>query len=140
MTAYTKEYQTRPKGGATDARRTDRSRRSTHATKPRRPLKRRRGINPRSKKMQVYYRDVRIPAVKAAVGDGYRPCQIRSEVCTGYVQSLHEVVPRGRAGGLKAAVRLGPTIPSCNPCNGWASENPTEAHELGLLKHIWEAE
>ena len=88
----------------------------------------------RSKKMAAYYREIRVPAVRAAVGDGNEPCQARTPVCTGRVEGIHEVLPRGRAGGLKAALRDGPTIDCCHRCNEWISEHPRESLALGLLK------
>ncbi len=88
----------------------------------------------RSTKMAAYYRGVRVPAVKAAVGDGDEPCQARTPACTGRVEGIHEVLPRGRAGGLKAALRDGPTIDCCHGCNRYISEHPRESLALGLLK------
>jgi hypothetical protein len=61
------------------------------------------------------------------------PCQIVSPVCTGVSEHLHEPMPRGRAGGLEAAVRMGGTIPACDACNGYVSANPVWAKERGFL-------
>ncbi len=94
----------------------------------------RKGLPKRSKKMAAYYREVRVPAVRDAVGDGFNPCQARTAVCTGRVEGIHEVLPRGRAGGLKAALRDGPTIDCCHACNSYISEHPRESLALGLLK------
>ena len=98
------------------------------------PLQRGKGIAPRSKRMAKYYRDVRIPAVKAAVGDGGNPCQARTSVCTGYVETLHEPASRGRFGGLIPAVAAGGELPTCHRCNSWISEHPREAKAAGLLR------
>ena len=94
----------------------------------------------RSKKRAAYMRTVYVPMVRRAVGDGRRPCPVRSEVCTRFVEGLHEVVTRGRAGGLEAAIRLGEVVPCCDRCNGWISENSLKASKLELIKHIWEAD
>ena len=99
------------------------------------PFKRRRTPLPyRSTKMAAYYAKVRMPAVRAAVGDGRNPCQARTPVCTRFVQGIHEVLPRGRAGGLKASLRDGPTLDVCHACNDWISLNPREAKQMGLLR------
>lgn len=91
-------------------------------------------IRARSEQMETYYRDTRRPAVRKAVGNGRRLCQIESPVCTGYVEGIHESAPRGRFGGLRAAVEAGPTFDSCNACNGYCSENPVWAAENGFLR------
>ena len=96
--------------------------------KPRTP------IRPRSEERQRYYTDVRIPAVIEAVGDGYRPCEMRTPVCTGRAQTLHEPATRGRFGGLPAAVEAGGEIPSCDACNEWVGRFPIRAREMGLLR------
>ncbi len=101
---------------------------------PTTPMPRGKRIAPRSKRMAAYYREVRVPAVKAAVGDGTNPCQARTPVCTGYVETLHEPASRGRFGGLKAAVAAGGELPTCHRCNEWISEHPREAKTLGLLR------
>jgi hypothetical protein len=66
-------------------------------------------------------------------------CVIKSPVCRGRAQHLHEILPRGRGGGLKRALRSAPKVPACDPCNDWVSEHPREAHKLGWLIHSWEA-
>ena len=102
-------------------------------------------LNPRSEKRERYYADHRVPAVKNAVGDGRRPCGLLHEldgtlreitpspVCTGWVEGIHEVASRGRFGGLKAALKAGPTIDCCHACNRWWSEHSKEAEAAGLL-------
>ena len=95
----------------------------------------RQSLPKRSERMERYYEEVRRPAVAEAVGDGRKPCQIMSPVCTGLVESIHEIVPRGRAGGLIPAMAAGPTVDGCNPCNGYCSQNPLWAAERGLLRH-----
>ena len=86
-----------------------------------------------SEKRAEFYRDVYRPMRAEAVGDGHEPCQIVSPACTGYVEHLHEVFSRGRAGGLEAAVRDGAVVPCCDRCNGYVSENPLWAAENGWL-------
>lgn len=97
------------------------------------PLKRTR-LNPRSKKREQYMVGRR-KRVAEAVGDGWQPCKIQADGCTGNVQGIHEVLSRGRAGGLEAAERDGETINCCNACNGYVSEHPIEALAKGLLVH-----
>lgn len=91
-----------------------------------------------SDKRRELYRDVYAPLRDEAVGGGRRPCQIQSPVCTGFVEHIHEILPRGRAGGLAAALRDGDTAFVCDACNGYVSEHPVWAHANGWLKHSWE--
>lgn len=93
----------------------------------------RKPLNPRSEKRETFYRETYIPAVIEAVGDGKRPCPVKAEGCTGYVQALHERASRGRFGGLPAAVEAGGTVGMCNPCNGYISAHPIWARENGWL-------
>ena len=98
--------------------------------KPRDPL------NPRSEAMTVFYADHYQPAVAEAVGDGTRPCRMGERtVCTLFVEGLHEIETRARAGGVRQAYRSGNTIDACHACNGWASEHPIEAMKRGWLAH-----
>ena len=70
----------------------------------------------------------------AALKDGQTPCQIQSPVCTGVAEHQHEVLTRGRAGGIAAALRDGPpTVYACDPCNGYVSENVIWARERGYI-------
>lgn len=96
--------------------------------RPRQPL------NPRSDRMRAYYADVRVPAIVEAVGDGKRPCTMRTPDCTGWVETLHEPATRGRFGGLQSAVEAGGEMPCCNPCNFWVKKFPIRAREMGLLR------
>lgn len=90
------------------------------------------GLQPMSAGMRAFRRESGYEAsAKEAQG---KPCQVLSPVCTGYAEHLHEPLSRGRAGGLKAALRDGPApIPCCDRCNSYISENPTWAREQGLL-------
>jgi len=90
-------------------------------------------INPRSKKREAYMVGRR-ERVAEAVGDGHNPCQMRAPGCTGSVEGIHEVLPRGRAGGLEAAERDGETMNVCHACNEWASQHSEEAERKGWLK------
>lgn len=94
----------------------------------------RKPLNPRSERMTRYYADVRVPAVLEAIGDGRRPCTMRTPDCTGWVETLHEPATRGRFGGLQAAVAAGGEMPCCHPCNFWVKKHPIRAREMGLLK------
>lgn len=90
------------------------------------------GLKPMSEGMRNFRRDSGYDtAVQEAKG---QPCQALSPVCTGYAEHLHEPLARGRAGGLKAALRDGPApIPCCDACNSYIADNPTWAREHGLL-------
>ena len=93
---------------------------------------RRPGMKPMSDGMQAF-REASgyAAAVEAAKGT---PCQIVSPVCTGTSEHLHEPLSRGRAGGLRAALRDGPQpIPCCDACNGYIMEHPVWAMERGFL-------
>lgn len=69
------------------------------------------------------------------------PCKVKSPRCTGTNQHLHEVLTRGRAGGIAAALRDGPPpIGSCDACNGFISEHPQWARERGWLLHSREVQ
>ena len=94
----------------------------------------RKPLNPRSERMTRYYADVRIPAIIEAIGDGRRPCTMRTPDCTGWVETLHEPATRGRFGGLQSAVEAGGEMPCCNPCNFWVKKFPIRAREMGLLR------
>ena len=96
------------------------------------PMKKSR-LNPRSKKMDKFYKEVRIPAVIQAVGDGKRPCPVKSQVCTHYVQGIHEVLSRGRAGGIIVAHKPGNIIGTCHACNSYISSHPQWAKDNGWL-------
>lgn len=89
------------------------------------------GLQPMSAGMRAFRRESGYDqAAREARG---RACQIMSPVCTGTAEHLHEVLPRGRAGGLKAALRLAPAIDACDPCNGYVMENQVWARERGFL-------
>lgn len=102
------------------------------------PMKRSR-LNPRSKKMAKFYKEVRVPAVIAVIGDMKRPCPVKSQVCTHYVQGIHEILPRGRAGGIIVAHKPGNIIGTCHACNSYISSHPLWAKDNGWLKSNSEA-
>lgn len=90
------------------------------------------GLKPMSAGMRAFRRESGYDAAKAEAKG--TPCQILSPVCSGTAEDLHEPLPRGRAGGLAASLREGPTpIPSCRPCNGYVMENQVWARERGFL-------
>jgi hypothetical protein len=69
------------------------------------------------------------PAWLQALADGLR--------CRGYGEHWHEILPRGRAGGIEAALRLGPKpVWICDPCNGHISQNSDWAEDAGVLMSI----
>lgn len=90
------------------------------------------GLQPMSAGMRAFRRESGYDAaVQEAKGE---PCQVRSPVCTGRSEHLHEPLARGRAGGLKASLRDGPTpLPCCDACNGYIGENQVWARENGFL-------
>ena len=90
-------------------------------------------MRPMSPKRQEFYREVYRPMRDAAIGGGRNPCQIVAPGCTGYAEHLHEIYPRGRAGGLEASVRDGAEAAAGDHCNGYCSENPVWAREHGWL-------
>jgi hypothetical protein len=92
-------------------------------------------LNARSKKMKKFYKNVRIPAVKQIVADGLSCCPVQSPVCTKYIEGVHEILPRGRAGGIIKAHRKDNLVGTCHRCNAYISEHPTWATSLGWLKH-----
>ncbi len=97
--------------------------------KPRDPL------NPRSEALAVFYADVYQPAVAEAIGNGRKYCEMKAPGCTGFVEGLHEIETRARAGGVRQAYRSDNVIPACHWCNRWASEHPIEATKRGWLAH-----
>ena len=89
-------------------------------------------MNKISKKRAAFYKDTYAPLRDSLVGG---KCQASiPDVCTGTSAHLHEILSRGRAGGLQAALRDGSVIPVCDRCNGWISEHPLKAKSLGLLR------
>ena len=93
------------------------------------------GLSPVGRRAQRFQRSSEGRAYKQTKREARgTPCQIVSPVCTGYVEHLHEPLPRGRAGGIEAALRDGPDpIPCCDACNGYVSDHPVWARERGLL-------
>lgn len=74
-------------------------------------------------------------AVTRALADGETACQIQSPVCTGIAQHQDEQLPRGRAGGIAAALRDGPApYLCCDPCNSYVAENIVWATENGFAR------
>ena len=76
-----------------------------------------------------------------------RPCEMRNIlgeaawfeagmqlICAKVGEHLHEILPRGRAGGIAAALRDGPEpVWLCDNCNSHVSAHPKWAKEHGLL-------
>jgi hypothetical protein len=96
------------------------------------PLKRSR-LNARSKKMAKFYKEVRVPYVKQAVGNGRKPCAIQSPDCTHFVQSVHERLTRARGGGIMKVHQEENLVPCCFSCNSYVSEHSIWAEEQGWL-------
>ena len=90
-------------------------------------------MNKMSKKRAKFYREVYQPLKDDLLGG---ECEAKiPDVCTGTSEHLHEILSRGRAGGLEAAIRDSDVLAVCDRCNGWISENPLKSLALGLLKH-----
>ncbi len=90
------------------------------------------GLQPMSRGMRAFRKESGYDEAKAAARG--TPCQILSPVCEGVAEDLHEPLARGRAGGLKAALRDGPApIPACRPCNEYVMENQVWARERNFL-------
>lgn len=87
-------------------------------------------IAPRSRKMKAIYTE-RQQLVRSRVG---RPCQMKTPVCTGRTETLHERWTRGRSGNTAHAI-LCPAnvVDSCLRCNAWVEENMGLAEEMGLI-------
>ena len=97
-------------------------------------MKRTTRLKPRSKKMAKFYKEVRVPYVKEIVGDGTRPCPVRSPVCSGYIQGVHEKLTRARAGGIVIAHNRIDNLISCwHYCKTYISEHKEWSESRGLL-------
>lgn len=94
--------------------------------KPRRPL---RAVSKRRA------RENRERAVIRKEREGTR-CAAGLPCCIGEIEHLHEVLTRGRGGDPTDRENI---LAICAPCHDWIHGHPREAHELGLLKHSWEA-
>lgn len=90
------------------------------------------GLQPMSAGMRAFRKNSGYDAaVEEAKG---KPCQIMSPVCTGLAEHKHEVLPRGRAGGLKASLALAPAVDACDACNGYVTgEGLTWGREHGFV-------
>lgn len=103
---------------------------SAFASKPRkRP-------NPRSVVMAAFYREQRVPLVKAVLIRDGGLCQLHSPVCVkGGEMTVHEVKTRGRFGGIRAkgVNVMENCYTACGPCNSYASEHPRWAEANGFL-------
>lgn len=100
------------------------------------------GIQPRSTEMARFYREERIPLVKEVLERDNYQCQIRAPGCTVQATTCHEVLTRGRGGGIRAEGinDASNMLAACTQCNSWVGENSYEAEQMGVLKHGWEAE
>jgi len=84
--------------------------------------------------MQKFYKEIRVPYVKKIVGDGTNPCPVKSPVCTGYVQGVHEKWTRARAGGIVIAHNSKDNLLGCcHFCNTFIGENKDWSEARGLL-------
>ena len=86
-------------------------------------------------KVFILEKDPKEVSLKEIVGDGFSRCPVQSPVCTKYIEGVHEILPRGRAGGIIKAHREDNLVGTCHACNGYISEHAVWATELGWLKH-----
>ena len=57
-------------------------------------------------------------------------------LCTGLADDAHEIVTRGRGGSITDPDNI---LLVCRRHHDWITTHPKEAHELGLVRHSWEA-
>lgn len=63
-------------------------------------------------------------------------CELRTPVCTGLAEQMHEYVGRAQGGSLVDERGIALT---CSACNTWVEDNPWEARERGLKCSRWDA-
>lgn len=106
------------------------------------------GISPVGQRQQRFYASDagREYAATKRANQG-EPCEMRNIlgeaawfeagmqfICTKVGEHLHEILPRGRAGGIAAALRDGPEPRwLCDNCNSHVSAHPAWSKEHGLL-------
>lgn len=103
------------------------------------------GLNQRSERTQTKYTEQRIPLVKAILTE--RPF---CEACEKYAErdgvvvvkrrsvDCHEVLSRGRSGGVSGTAWLDPAniLAVCRICHIRITAHPSEAEQLGLLTKV----
>ena len=95
------------------------------------PLKRRKPIRQRSKKMAKLYREVRVPLVRKILEE--RPwCQR----CGRRSQTVHELLTRRRGGSITDETNC---VALCKTCHDWIHDHPAKATEEGWLISRWAA-
>lgn len=87
----------------------------------------------RSRKMEEFYRKVYVPLVLEVLERDHLLCRIQAEGCTRKATTAHEILTRGRGGGIRAkgVATLENMVAACRSCNSWASEHPLE----GWVRH-----
>lgn len=95
------------------------------------PIQRKTRLKPRSAKTERIYRLERTPLNRELI-DEPRLCEFPLG-CTRIAESWHEYHSRGQGGSYVDRSNL---RASCLQHNGWAEDNPLEAHRIGwrLLK------
>lgn len=95
-------------------------------------------LNPRSEAMKEFYSEERIPLVLEVLERDNGRCQIRAPGCHRYADTVHEILTRGRAGGIRAlGVNTAENcVAACAHCNRWVGEHPREAEAMGMLESM----
>lgn len=114
--------------------------------KSNKPLRSNGQLRPRSAKAQKLYKEKRVPLVKKLLEE--RPW---CEACPKYAEldgltfyrvrpsrDLHEMLSRGRTGGINSDEWLDETniLCVCRECHMRITDNSDEAEQLGLMKKV----
>lgn len=93
-------------------------------------------LRPRSAKTARLYRKARIPLVARILAE--RPyCEVVWDAgCTGQAVMVHEPLTRARGGSITDDAN---TLTCCAHCHAQVHAHPARSHELGFLRHTWEA-
>lgn len=96
-------------------------------------------LKKRSDKRSKVMKDDRVPLIKALVDAGFS-CEISpvldyhgiadAQNCFGSISGMHELRKRSSGGSLTNRDNL---VPACSYCNSWVEDNPTLAHQIGLV-------
>jgi len=107
--------------------------------KPPKRLEQKTPLKHRSEKRAKFMQEERIPLIESLVKLGVT-CEVSPTLraagiaaasrCRGRLEGLHEIRKRTSGGSLTNPKNL---VPSCNVCNGWIEDNPTEAHNRRLV-------
>ena len=87
--------------------------------------------------MAKFYREKRVPLVLAVLARANGQCQIKwDEHCDGVAEGVHEIMSRGRGGGIMAeGVNAMENVQAaCHWCNEQVSLHAVEAKARGFLR------